>query len=218
MRSDLADVTVVLDRSGSMAVCKDEAEGGLNAFIDEQKKAEGRCHFTLVQFDTQYEFVHRGVSIQDVPRFTLEPRGMTALLDAVGRAINETGERLSKIPEAERPGLIVFVIVTDGQENSSSEFTLSQVKQMIQRQQNEYSWQFQFLGANQDAFAEASALGIPQASAGNYRVENTSGAIRASSSSVKRMRSLLFAGQTVSSAYTDEERRQMEGKNAVKTS
>ena len=101
MRSDLTDVTVVLDRSGSMSSCRDEAENGVNHFVDEQKKHEGECVFSLVQFDTEYEFVHRGVPVGDVPAFQLVPRGMTALLDAVGRAINETGERLAKMDEGD---------------------------------------------------------------------------------------------------------------------
>ena len=84
MRNDLSDVTVVLDRSGSMSSCRDEAEGGLNAFIEEQKKHVGETVFTLVQFDTEYEFVHKGKPIREVGPCELVPRGMTALLDAVG--------------------------------------------------------------------------------------------------------------------------------------
>ena len=160
MRNDLTDVTVVLDRSGSMQSCRDDAEGGLNTFIEEQKKQPGETLFTLVQFDTEYEFVHKGKPIRDVGPCELVPRGMTALLDAVGRAIAETGERLAAMPEPDRPGLVVFVIVTDGQENSSKEYTKPQIKEMIERQQNDYKWQFTFLGANQDAFAEAHGIGI----------------------------------------------------------
>ena len=91
------------------------------------------------------------------------PRGSTALLDAVGRAINETGDRLAKTPEQDRPGLVVFVIVTDGQENSSKEFSKARIKEMIDEQQKKYNWQFTFLGANQDAFAEAGGIGIRSA-------------------------------------------------------
>ena len=93
---------------------------------------------------------------------------MTALLDAVGRAINETGERLAKLDEKDRPGLVVFVVMTDGLENSSSEFTKPQIKEMIERQQRQYQWHFTFLGANQDAFAEAAAMGIDPCGAADY--------------------------------------------------
>lgn len=123
MRNDMCDVTLVVDRSGSMVSIWKEAEGGINAFIDEQKKNAGECVFTLVHFDSEYEFVHKGVPIGQVGSYALQPRGMTALLDAVGRAINEAGERLSAMPEAERPLLVAFVIVTDGQENASHEFS-----------------------------------------------------------------------------------------------
>ncbi len=89
-------MTVVLDRSGSMQICREAAEGGLNTFIEEQKKQPGETLFSLVQFDTEYEFVHKGTPIKEVSPFQLVPRGMTALLDAVGRAIVETGERLAR--------------------------------------------------------------------------------------------------------------------------
>ena len=91
MKRDLCDITMVLDRSGSMMVCKENTEGGVNHFIEENKKQEGECLFTLVHFDTEYEFVHRGKPIQDVLAYGLHPRGCTALLDAVGKAIVDTG-------------------------------------------------------------------------------------------------------------------------------
>ena len=113
-------------------------------------------------------------SCSEVCRFSryhpisLVPRGSTALLDAVGRAINETGERLAKMNEEDRPGLVVFVVMTDGEENSSQEFSKDQIKQMITHQQDTYGWHFTFLGANQDAFAEAGALGIHAAGVANF--------------------------------------------------
>jgi hypothetical protein len=211
MRNDLTDVTVVLDRSGSMQSCRDDAEGGLNTFIDEQKKQSGDTLFTLVQFDTEYEFVHKGVPINGVGEFTLVPRGMTALLDAVGRAIVETGERLAAMPEPQRPGLVVFVIVTDGQENSSREYTKAQVKEMIERQQNVYKWQFTFLGANQDAFAEAGSIGISLAAAANFSPDRFVATFQACSNNVGRMRAAAASGQSVHSSFTSTEREAMEG-------
>ena len=104
MKSDLTDITLVVDRSGSMEQVREDAEGGVNSFIAQQAKEPGEALLTLVQFDTEYEFLHQGVPITEVPRYELVPRGMTALLDAVGRAINETGERLTKMEEQDRPG------------------------------------------------------------------------------------------------------------------
>jgi uncharacterized protein YegL len=210
MRNSLTDVTVVLDRSGSMQSCREDAEGGLNTFIDEQKKQPGETLFSLVQFDTEYEFVHKGTPIREVGPCQLVPRGMTALLDAVGRAIAETGERLSGMPEPERPGLVVFVIVTDGQENSSKEYTKPQIKQMIETQQYIYKWQFTFLGANQDAFAEAASLGIHREGTANYKASNARYAFAAAAGNVGRMRSAAASGKQVFSAFLPEEREAME--------
>src|SRR5256885_1489485 len=113
MRNDLTDITVVMDRSGSMNSCRSDAEGGLNAFIKEQKELPGEALFTLVQFDTEYEVVHKAKPIKDVPKCILTPRGGTALLDALGRTIHQTGDRLLAFPEHQRPALVCFVIITD---------------------------------------------------------------------------------------------------------
>lgn len=209
MNFNLSDVTVVLDRSGSMSSCRTDAEGGVNTFIEEQKQQPGQCAFTLVEFDTEYKFVHQGVPIAEVPPYKLVPRGATALLDAVGRAISEAGARLASIPEAERPSLVVFVIVTDGQENASVEFNREQIREMIERQQRDYSWQFTFLGANQDAFSEARSLGIAAASVGQYATAQSSAAFVAASSNVTRMRSARASGQSVDNTYTTEELKSM---------
>jgi hypothetical protein len=209
MRSDLTDITLVVDRSGSMGSIKDDAEGGVNAFIEKQAKEPGEALLTLVQFDTEYEFLTEGVPISKVPQYELHPRGMTALLDAVGRAINETGQRLSGMEEVDRPGLVIFVVMTDGQENSSKEFTKSQIKEMIERQQSQYNWHFTFLGANQDAFAEAGAMGIAADGAANWAPDKVAAAYGATISKVGRMRRQARAGESVDNAFTDEEREQM---------
>lgn len=209
MRKDLTDITVVLDRSGSMETIRADAEGGLHNFVEDQKKLPGEALYSLVQFDTSYEFVHKGVPINDVQRHKLVPRGSTALLDAVGRAIVETGERLNGIAEDQRPGLVVFVIITDGEENSSREYSLAQLKKMIETQQSIYKWQFTFLGANQDAFAEAGGMGIPTMAAANYTQKTAGKAFAAASGNVMRMRHAAFSGAPVISAYSDEERAAM---------
>ena len=131
------DITVVLDRSGSMEAVADDTIGGFNHFVKDQREEAGSACLTLVQFDTEYEFVHRALPIAEVPRLTRQtfrPRGGTALLDALGRSINETGARLAAMPEAERPGRVVFVVLTDGEENSSREFHAAKVGQMIAHQ------------------------------------------------------------------------------------
>ena len=210
MRSDLTDITLVIDRSGSMQSIKKDAEGGVNAFVEQQAKEPGEASLTLVQFDTEYEFLHRGVPIGKVPKYELVPRGMTALLDAVGRAINETGERLAKIDERDRPGLVVFVIMTDGLENSSVEFSNEQVKQMIEEQQTKYNWHFTFLGADQNAFDEAGKLGIAMHGAADFSKDKVAAAYGATCAKVGRMRKQAAGGQQVSNLFTDEERQNMQ--------
>lgn len=167
-RPDLCDITVVLDRSGSMASVASDTVGGFRAFVEDQKKAPGSAVLTLVQFDTEYEFVHRGLPIASVPPLEFRPRGGTALLDAIGRAVVETGERLAAQPESDRPGKVVFVILTDGQENSSREYTRARVAEMIRHQREVYAWDFVFLGANQDAIAVAGSMNIAPDAALTY--------------------------------------------------
>ena len=163
MKKDFTDITVVLDRSGSMGSVRDDTIGGFNTFIGEQKKIEGKCNLTLVQFDTEYEFVHKGQNITKVASLdhsTFVPRGMTALLDAVGRAIVETGQRLAEMNEDDRPNKVIFVIQTDGAENASKEYNRAKVMEMIKLQQDKYNWEFIFLGANQDAISTGASMGI----------------------------------------------------------
>jgi hypothetical protein len=145
-----------------MESVKSDTIGGFNAFLKEQKKVKGQCHLTLVQFDNEYTPVY-SQSIKETPLLNVDtfvPRGMTALLDAVGRTINETGQRFAHMREEERPAKVLFVIITDGHENASQEFSKEQVKNMISHQQHVYNWDFIFLGANMDAVSEAGGLGI----------------------------------------------------------
>ena len=170
MNQDHTEVIIVLDRSGSMHTIKKDMEGGLNQFFADQKKEPGRCSVTLTQFDTDYEIVYSGKDLKDVPKAELIPRGSTALLDAIGRTIHEVGSRLAKTDEADRPGRIIFLIITDGMENASKEFDQVAIKALVEKQTNKYSWCFVYLGANQDAFAEARKYGIALAT--NYEANS----------------------------------------------
>ena len=176
MRSDLTDITLVVDRSGSMQEMRSDAEGGVRAFIENQAKEPGEALITIVQFDTEYEFLCKGVPISQAPEFKLVPRGGTALLDAIGRAMIETGQRLEAMAEQDRPGLVIFVVMTDGQENSSHEFSRAKIKEMTQLQQEKYGWHFTFLGADQDSFAEAQEMGVVGYAAADFAKEKVRGA------------------------------------------
>jgi Mg-chelatase subunit ChlD len=178
MKKDLCEIVVVLDRSGSMESIKNDMIGGFNTFIAEQKKLPGECLVTLTQFDTEYDIVYSGKPLKDVPGLELVPRGSTALLDAVGRTINDVGARLKATAEDQRPERVLFVIVTDGQENVSHEFTITAINQMVTHQRDKYKWEFVYLGANQDSFAEAQKLGIHIAQ--NFKADAMGVAVAAS--------------------------------------
>lgn len=167
MNNELTYIAVVLDRSGSMLSVKDATEEGLRSFIESQKQLPGKALMTLVQFDNEYEIHAWEKPLSDVS-FTYEPRGGTALLDTLGKAIDDVGSALTGRPESERPGKVMFVIVTDGEENSSRKFTRQQVFDKITHQRSKYAWEFIFLGANQDAIAEATSLGMAAASSMTY--------------------------------------------------
>ncbi len=206
MDMNATEIILLVDRSGSMSTTKKDAEGGIAAFFEDQKKQPGKAYCSLAQFDTEFEWVHVRTDLRYVPPYTLHPRSNTALLDAVGRAVTQAGERLAALPEAERPGLVVCVIVTDGQENASREYSKAKIKEMIEHQQKVFSWKFVYLGANQDAFAEAGGMGIPQAAALNYAASNAKGAYIGASANVARMRASAAAGQAVACSFTDDER------------
>ena len=187
MNGDATDVTVVLDRSGSMAGLADDTVGGFDAFVQGQEEAgtdAGTCRLTLVQFDTQdpAEVVFDALPIEEVPSLAgrFVPRGGTPLHDAVFATLARTGQRLAAMPEAERPGRVVFPIITDGHENSSQEATLAQVRGAIEHQSEAYGWEFAFIGSTLDAMDQGAGLGIvrervmrkeatAQGERGNYR-------------------------------------------------
>jgi len=152
----------VIDRSGSMQSIRDDTQGGIVSFIDKQLEGVdgNKRTVSFYQFDTQFERVHDFDLLSEARSYKFVPRGQTALLDAVGNAVTEVGEKLKDMPEDRRPGYVMALIVTDGLENASKEYKKSQIKEMIEHQQNKYGWRFTYLGANQDAFAEASSIGI----------------------------------------------------------
>ncbi|MDR7077192.1 uncharacterized protein YegL [Neobacillus niacini] len=170
MNSSLTEIIFLLDRSGSMGGLESDTIGGFNAFIDKQRKLEGKTLVTTVLFDDDYEVVWNGVGAEKIKLTEKEyyVRGCTALLDAVGKTILDVGCRLSKTCEEDRPEKVIFVITTDGFENSSREFTYEKVKELIKHQQEKYSWEFIFLGANIDVEKEADSLGIDSVNAFNF--------------------------------------------------
>lgn len=165
------DITIVLDRSGSMEPIADSTIRGFNAFLEEQKAVKGHATLSLVQFDHEYEPVFHGLDIREalpLTRKTYVPRGMTALLDAIGKTIKSTSKRLDAWPDGEGRPKAVFVIITDGLENHSREYTREKIFRMIGKREKK-GWQFVFLGANQDAIREAGRIGINHDRAMTFR-------------------------------------------------
>lgn len=215
MKDNLTQIVLILDRSGSMSSIEDATVEGVNAFLAEQKRAPGEAAFYFVQFDDIYEKVYEGL-LENAPHLTLakvpssgehrfEPRGWTALLDAIGITIDDLGKRLETITEAERPGKVVVTIMTDGQENRSKKFSQDRIAEMIALQRDVYQWQFQYLGANQDAIKEAGKYNILAANAVQFAnsTRGTGNVIRAASAKVSNYRA---TGQAVTMGFFDEDR------------
>lgn len=208
---NLTHVVAILDRSGSMQSIKTDTEGGFNAFIEEQKKVDGKCYVTLTQFDSQFETVYDTVPLALVPKLNLVPRGNTALHDAIGRAVTEKGEQLAKLPESERPASVIVVVLTDGWENASREWTAEAVKNLVKQQQDVYSWNFIFMGSNQDAVLTGGNLGFLRTNSLTYTGVNTESAFVSAARSTSNYRNSVASGAsyavaTASAAFSDEDR------------
>ncbi|NLO10655.1 MAG: VWA domain-containing protein [Clostridiales bacterium] len=169
MDKTLTEIIFLLDRSGSMSGLESDTIGGFNSFISKQSSL-GRTQLTTILFDDKYEILHNGIDASTVTLTEKEyyTRGSTALLDAVGKTIIDVGFRLSHLIDNEYPSKVIFVITTDGLENSSREFTYDKVKQMISRQKEACNWEFIFMGANIDVAAESNKLGINPSMAFSY--------------------------------------------------
>lgn len=165
-------IICILDRSGSMRKVAEDTIGGYNTFIEKQKQKKGRAEVTTVLFDDRYEKIVDAKDIQKVPELTNKnyyPRGMTALLDAVGRTITGTMDKMNQNGICPAKRRVLFLIMTDGKENNSLEYTKADVKAMIDTASKEYKWNFIFMGANIDSVSEAAALGIGADHAVNYK-------------------------------------------------
>ena len=175
MRKGLTELVFILDRSGSMSGLEADTIGGFNSLIAKQKKEEGTALISTVLFDDQAEVLYDRISLDRIEPMNDRQyyvRGCTALLDALGGAIHHIGNVHKYAREEDRPEKTIFIITTDGMENSSHRYTYDKVKKMVERQRDRYGWEFLFLGANIDAIEVAGRFGVQANRAVNYECDS----------------------------------------------
>ena len=181
MRNDYIHLTLIIDKSGSMYSSKDEVVSGVQKIINEQKEnKDGKCTVSLYTFNDKVEEEFVGVDVNDLPTFKYHPDSMTALNDGCGIGIYNTGKWLAAMKEEDRPSKVLVAVFTDGLENSSKEYTLKQVKDMIEHQEKVYNWTFLYLGTDITTTKMADDLGFKMKTyssrkkmANNYDIVNT---------------------------------------------
>ena len=175
MKKGLTELVFILDKSGSMGGLETDTIGGYNAMLAKQQEVEGECHITTVLFDNNYELLHDRIDIKAVSPISekeYQVGGSTALLDAIGRTIHKISNAQKHTADDYRAEKVMFVIITDGEENSSREYSAEKIKAQIERQKEKYGWEFVFLGANIDAIETAGRFGISADRAQNYHSDS----------------------------------------------
>ena len=176
MKKNLTELVLILDKSGSMAHLTDDTVGGFNSVLKQQNNGDGEVLVTTVLFNEHSEMLHDRLPIAEVKPMTEKDYiagGCTALLDALGGTIRHIADIHRYAREEDRPEHTVFMVTTDGMENSSREFTAKQVKEMVRHEQEKYGWEFIFLAANIDAVETAEQYGIAPECAVSYMPDST---------------------------------------------
>lgn len=180
MNNNLTELVFILDRSGSMAGLEGDTIGGFNSLINKQKKEDGEACVSVILFDDYSDVVYDRVNIDKIEPMTDKQyyvRGCTALLDALGGAIDHVKNVHKYAREEDRPGKTIFVITTDGLENASSKYTVQEVKTLVSKMQEKFKWEFLFLGANMDAVEVAGRMGIRKERAATYECDHVGTAV-----------------------------------------
>ena len=175
MRKGLTEVVFILDRSGSMSGLEADTIGGFNSMIAKQQKEEGEALISTVLFDDRTEVLYDRVPVGRVEPMNDRQyyvRGCTALLDAIGGSIHHIANVHKYAREEDRPEKTLFIITTDGMENASRTYGYDRVKEMVEKEQDKYGWEFLFLGANMDAIEVAGRFGIRADRAVNYECDS----------------------------------------------
>ena len=190
--NQMTELVFILDRSGSMGGLVKDTIGGFNGMIDKQKTETGKAFVTTILFDDKIETLHDRIDLEKIQPLTNKDyfvRGSTALLDAVGKTINHISNIYKYIRPEDVPSKTMFIITTDGLENSSREFSYAKIKSLIEEKQK-LGWEFIFIGANMDAVTEGAKFGIAAERAVNYHADKigTGNLFDAVSASVSEMR------------------------------
>lgn len=161
MKDNFIHVCFIIDESGSMYQSVSDVKGGFKKVIDEQKSVkDGECVISMFKFNSEVNKVFIGKNVNDIDDIDYSPNGMTAMNDGIGGAIDEVGKWLSDMDESERPSKNIVVIMTDGLENASKEYSFSRVKEMIKHQEEKYNWTFIYMGVDLTSKEDADKLGI----------------------------------------------------------
>jgi uncharacterized protein YegL len=208
MDKEYTHIAMVIDRSGSMGSCWSDVKGGYAEIVKQNKAEPGKCTFTVAAFDTEYDLLEDFSDIQNVEEeLSVNPRGGTALLDAIGKTIVSVGEKLAKLDEKNRPMKVICIVNTDGEENASKEFTKEAVKKLIDEQTNVYKWQFQFIGASLESVNEARSWGFAASNVSTYNVDNSLDTFSLLGEKLKSMRSATtYDSYVEASAFSEEDK------------
>lgn len=174
MNKNLTELVFILDKSGSMSGLEKDTIGGFNSMLEKQRKETGNVVISTVLFDDRMQVLHDRADLTGIKNLTdkdYQVGGCTALLDALGKSIKHINKVQKALPEEECPAKTMFIITTDGQENSSHEFSYEKIKKMVEKKQEKKQWEFLFLGANMDAISAAADIGIKANRATNFHCD-----------------------------------------------
>jgi len=209
MKKNYTDITFILDRSGSMSGKEAAVKSGFKEFIDKQRELPGKATISVFQFDDIYEAIYENMDLENITGLDdYKPRNMTALNDAIGKTITSKGTYYSSLKPLDRPEKVILVIVTDGMENASKEFTGEQVKQMVEHQQAKYNWEILYIGSNQDAVFTGVSMGADMSHC--HTIHDGIAGYATAFGQISANATLFRTGTTKSMAFTDEQRKKQE--------
>jgi uncharacterized protein YegL len=214
MDKNLTEIVMLIDASGSMHGLTNDTIGNVKKFIEEQKAVPGNVYVTIATFSYDLMYIFNHVDIENIVLSNnwYRTAGGTALIDASCNLIDKVGQRLATTPESYRPSKVIFVTITDGEENSSREFTNEDLKSRITTQTDVYKWSFVYLGANQDAFKVANKMGYSADTVSSYNATPLGlGQVYGTvSANIAKTRQAVAKGQSTDVIFTADDKTKLE--------